>query len=122
MFPFLPRTASAKDGSDITIRTVRPGDAEQIHEMTSLLAEAGEGIVRTVDEVPGNAEATAVGIRRWLRGRRCRLSSGFQVLNLQRYRLPNLPQLAVFSKYLHRIDDIVIALPWDAEQRVPKIQ
>lgn len=34
--------------------------------------------------------------------------------------LGNVDDLLVFSR-THRIDDIVIALPWDAEQRVPKI-
>lgn len=70
MHPFLPLAAQLKDGSTATLRMVRPADAAQICEMTRLIVEAGEGMVRTVDEIPKTPDDTAVGIRRWMRERR----------------------------------------------------
>lgn len=70
MHPFLPLETTLKDGSKATLRLVRPADAERVCELTRLIVQAGEGMVRTVAEIPRTAEEAAVGIRRQLCERR----------------------------------------------------
>jgi ribosomal protein S18 acetylase RimI-like enzyme len=65
---FTPRDARTKDGRAFVIRRVTEPDIPSLYACERALLEAGEGQVRTIDEMKDTAEEFAEGLRSWVEG------------------------------------------------------
>lgn len=59
-----------KDGREALIRPVRSGDGADLLAMTRLVHERGEGVVRTIEELPCSVEAQRRELEAWVSGPR----------------------------------------------------
>lgn len=62
------RVVRLKDGKRARVRPVRVDDAESLHACIRAVVEAGQGVVRTIDQVPTDHSKLALDLIEWTDG------------------------------------------------------